>query len=235
MRRVGNSARQLMTDDQHNPAEHALSKPQAIPQPPVPPVAAPIMTPQANVHFVPPPLRPARLASGTVALAIVMAYLGLGLALSWGIQQNRQRRALQDQFDRARTATDLVISQEDDLGRFLAQRNTLSIPLSGSPEGPVKSASVAWNGDLHEGRLFCDGLQTLWPPRTCQLWFGGKSGYVNVIRFEPIPGQDIYQFHAETQTAAPSEIILTHGTAADSFDHIAPMDILARGRVAPLN
>jgi len=219
-----------MTSELNNPFD---PPPRSDPVSPAPP---PILS---NPGFAPEPAgvpaateshaAPAAESSqGTVALAIVMAYLGLGLALAWGIQQGRQRQIAQDKSDHDRITTDLVVSQEDDLGRFLAQSGTVSIPMLGVPGGPVTSASVAWNRELGDGRLFCDGLTKLQPPHTCQIWFTVAEGHTCVATFEAEPGQDIYRFHVDARDVDPTSIILTRGAAAE-FDGIAKNDVLARG------
>jgi hypothetical protein len=211
---------QILSPPPFDPAP-AFLPPPLIPQPAAPTAANPSIRQSVA--------RPPAASQGTAALAIVMAYLGLGLALAWGIQQGRQRQIAQDRSDRERIAADLIVSQEDDLGRFLAQSGTVSMPMLGLSGGPVTSASVAWNRELRDGRLFCDSLEKIKPPRTCQLWFGGPDGYTCVSRFDPVPGQDIYRFHVDGLDLDPTEIILTRGTPADDFEHVANTDVLARG------
>jgi hypothetical protein len=198
-----------------------LPPPLAVAQPIVAPAAAPAIA------------RPAGLVEGslqgTMALAIIMAYLCLGLALAWGFQQSRQQQIAKAHTEQERLAADRILAQQDDLGRFLAQHATISIPLTGATGGPVPSATVAWNKDRGDGVLFCDGLEKLLPPRTCQLWFKSPTGTACAARVDPIAGQDIYRFHIDGPDVDPSEIILTRGTPAADFAHIDSTAVLARG------
>jgi hypothetical protein len=123
---------------------------------------------------------------------------------------------------------DLLIGQQSDVGRLLADPRTKLVRLLPvGDDSMVGRASVAWNQESQSGAVFCDDL-TIGGEHWYQLWLMPATGRATSVKFGPTqPGCAIYPFISTQPAALPSEMILTPQSQTEQ-----PQNALARGKVA---
>jgi hypothetical protein len=169
--------------------------------------------------------------SGDWGTALVFACFAIGLILSWGTYEMRQRIAQEESTRRFRHDIDAVTSRQRDLGRLLADPRTKLIRLlpTGQNSLPVWAA-VAWNDQSQTGALFSDDL-FLRGSRRYQLQLVPSSGLATSMLVGPsAPGQTVYFFNpAPGNSASPDQIILNDWNDLQPPGQLGPE--LARGKV----
>jgi hypothetical protein len=159
--------------------------------------------------------------------ALVVACLALGFVTSWGAYEVHQRVAQEAGARDARDNMNLIVSQQSDLGRLMADPTTKLINLIPAATGsPVRLASVAWNQQSQRGALFCEDLAD-GSGKRYQIWLVPQSGSATTVLVGPIePGRAVFMFSPVRAATEPSEMVLTAEQTGAMPDHV-----LARGRI----
>jgi hypothetical protein len=160
--------------------------------------------------------------------ALVMACLALGFVTSWGAYEMKQRVRQEAGEQTARDNFSMIVSQQSDLGRLLANPATKLVNLIPSESGSrIRVASVAWNQQSQLGALFCEDLAD-GNGKRYQIWLVPQSGIATTVLIGPVdPGRSVFMFSPVKPAAPPSEMILT-----PEQNTVQPEQVLARGRIA---
>jgi hypothetical protein len=160
--------------------------------------------------------------------ALIVACLALGFVTSWAVYEMHTRVAQEIGTVNYRHDLDVLIGQQTDLGRMLADPRTKLVRLIPvADDSPLRLISVAWNQQTQTGAVFGDDLADA-GERWYQLWLMPQTGQATIIRFGPARrGRAIYPFSSTRPAAPPAEMILTPALQTDQ-----PQNPLARGKVA---
>ena len=157
--------------------------------------------------------------------------LFLGLAVGWSFRQSSVARQAQEASEQWRRDIDLISARESDLGELLADPRTCIARLGASVDaGSPVIATVFWNGDRHDGVLFCRQLEPLPAKRSYGLWALDGSRATLAANFLPTVGQTIYPFRCDVPWAAHAVVELTSGPD-DGTPDAAGVNVLSRGRL----
>jgi hypothetical protein len=157
---------------------------------------------------------------------LVFACLAIGFLAS-GLQLTRER--LKDEQTRANqlnTTTVFVEAQSENVGRLMADPQTVLIRLTGPAGSGVHHASLAWNAVQSRGALFCDALPLLDASRRYELYGFAKDGEpMHLGEIQGRPGTGVYTFRAEPQNGqmpadSISQFEITAGPRIASHDPV---------------
>jgi hypothetical protein len=133
---------------------------------------------------------------------LVLACLALGLCGS-AIQIERAQVARERAHMAAlAAASSLLESQQEDLGKLLADPQTRLVALHAADAAAIGQATFAWNDHLQQGAIFCDHLPVSESglPYVIQAYNGSSSGPasppVQIGSLQVRPGVSVYFFQS---------------------------------------
>ncbi len=132
---------------------------------------------------------------------LMLACLGLGAALAWGLSLNRERARLSERTRGLEEAYTVVIAQRDDVAAFLTDPQTQLFTLSGRGAASGRSITLAWSSARQTGFVIGDRMPLPGDAQVYRIWMGmrseGATRFVAADRaFRPEAGLTCFEFHA---------------------------------------
>ena len=148
--------------------------------------------PNFQVH---PPARGGASAPFLLML-LALACIGLGVVLSWGLHQRRERVRLTQRNHLVETAFTDALGRRQDLAAFLIDPRTRLIRLPGRHEQSGKSLSIAWRDDARSGFLIAQDLLPAPEGFRYAVWAVSGEQTRSAGRFDADPGTTIANLSA---------------------------------------
>ncbi len=162
----------------------------------------------------PPPLPPSRNHSGSstpfLVFLLIMACVGVGALLSWGIREHDARTRLSQRNIEVEKSYVVVLAKRSDLASFLTDQRTRFFHLDGKGGGNGQIATVAWQEETRTGLLVADKLAPLADNETYTMWhLGADHKPAPCGGFKPDPTGTIYDFRCVDPSQGTSGFLIS--------------------------